>query len=200
MWWKVVMCEEGKHGKERQGLRWCPCKVLKDSLVTDGWLERSLFCGLNSLDLGAVFSELAQVPSSRTSQTPFVILTGEGIVHCPATWKGDYVDMFGILTGFESLKRSLSWGIERILEVSFGIAALREDGLVITWGYDPDDRTRYNITFDGVASIYATHGSFAALTPGGRVFSWGESMSSGRVPTVRDRISTVVAGCVFFAR
>lgn len=81
----------------------------------------------------------------------------------------------------------LDGGDNKFIDVvfsSFAVAALREDGTVVTWGRGTLGWDSSGLDLTNVKKIYANRIGFAALKNDGTVVTWGDSYSLGNVSSL----------------
>ena len=79
-----------------------------------------------------------------------------------------------LLSGGDAWPLASSWATD-------AFAAIRPDGLVVTWGYgfSGGDSSNVQSQLDDVQKICACKGSFAAIRTDGTVVTWGHEASGG---------------------
>ena len=91
-----------------------------------------------------------------------------------------------LLMNFSS---QLSHDVVKVLNLNSGVAALKNDGTVITWG-DSNYWGNYSSTINNVSRLYANRYAFAALKEDGSVETWGQPNYGGDSSSFRgDSIS-----------
>lgn len=142
-------------------------------------------------DSTSVSDQLINVAHIYSNSRAFAALTESGSV---VTW-GD-----GKHGGNSSSVDALLYGIVSIYSTLRGFAAVRkEDGIVISWGYDVSGSVN---TLPNATAVYSTHYAFAAITEDRTVVSWGSSKMGGNSSSVRRQLSNVeniYATCCAFA-
>ena len=83
---------------------------------------------------------------------------------------GDLYDSYSGIPG----DNDVNSGVIDVIGSNWGFAALKEDGSVVTWGYNSNRATDGSTNISsGVIEIYANKGAYAALKENGSVVTWG---------------------------
>ncbi len=92
------------------------------------------------------------------------------------------------------IKDQLSSGVKKIVSNNDALAAIKDDGSVVTWGLKTaggDSSLVQDRLSSGVIDIIRSHESFIALKDDGSVVSWGEGWT-GDSSMVEDKLSSGV--------
>src|SRR6185369_13824214 len=150
------------------------------------WLFMLLTLGFLGLLAGA---GTASAAPSVTAKTPAAGATEVPVTATVSATFSEPMDLSTITTGSVTLSQSVK--IKAIAAGYNYTLALRDNGTVVSWGYNSDGQTNVPTGLRGVAAIAAASRHSVALKSDGTVVAWGDN-SSGQV-TVPPGLSGVIA-------
>lgn len=143
-------------------------------------------------DISALFSRTGQQLIGRQSLKEALPLCGEDgeedDVAVTAALRQTVVTSSweSLLSSGDAWPLASSWATD-------AFAAIRPDGLVVTWGYgfSGGDSSLVQAQLDDVQKICACKGSFAAIRSDGTVVTWGHEASGGDSSLVQEQLKGV---------
>ena len=91
-----------------------------------------------------------------------------------------------------SVSTQLSSGVSEVFSTPYALAALKNDGSVVTWGRGTHGGNSSSVSSglnSGVSEIFSNDHAFAALKSDGSVVTWGNATNGGNSSSVADDLA-----------